>query len=78
MDKEEFTFEIVRSVGIVGESGKGWRTEVNLVSWNGREPKIDVRAWSPDHQKMGKGVGFTREEAAKLSEILRNYLAEKD
>jgi len=78
MDKEEFKFEIIRPIGVVGESGRGWRMEVNLVSWNGREPKIDVRAWSPDHQKMGKGVGVTREEAAKLSEILQTYLAEKD
>ncbi len=76
MDSEEFRFEIQRSVGVVGEGGRGWRTEVNLVSWNGREPKIDVRAWSPDHQKMGKGIGLTREEAVRLAEILRAYLAE--
>jgi hypothetical protein len=76
MDKEEFKYEIVRPVGVVGESGKGWRTEVNLVSWNGRDPKIDIRAWSPDHQKMGKGIGFTKEEASRLVRILDDYLTE--
>lgn len=76
MEKEEFRFEIVRPVGVVGEGGRGWTTEVNLVSWNGREPKIDVRAWSPDHQKMRKGIGLTREEAARLVEVLKAYLAE--
>lgn len=76
MDNEDFRFEIVRSVGVIGEGGRGWRTEVNLVSWNGREPKIDLRAWSPDHQKMGKGIGLTREEALRLVEILKAYLAE--
>ncbi len=75
-DKDDFTFRIVRPIGVVGESGRGWKTEVNLVSWNNREPKIDVRAWSPDHQKMGKGVSFTREEASRLVEILGAYLAE--
>ncbi|NLJ45162.1 MAG: hypothetical protein GX430_01195 [Treponema sp.] len=76
MDKEEFRFEIVRPVGVIGEEGRGWRTEVNLVSWNGREPKIDVRPWSPDHQKMGKGIGLSREEALRLVEVLKAYLAE--
>jgi hypothetical protein len=77
MDKEEFKFEIVHPIGVVAEGAKGWRTEINLVSWNGREPKIDVRAWSPDHQKMGKGIGFTREEASHLVETLSAYLSGK-
>ena len=75
MEKDEFTFEIRKHLGVVGESGKGWHTEANLVSWNGREPKIDVRAWSPDHQKMGKGIGLSREEAARLVKVLGEYLA---
>jgi len=77
MNNEEFEFKIVQPIGVVAEAAKGWRTEVNLVSWNGREPKIDVRAWSPDHQKMGKGIGFTREDAARLVDILGVYLAGK-
>jgi hypothetical protein len=54
MDNEEFRFEIARPLGVLGDSGKNWRTEVNLVSWNGREPKLDVRAWSPDHQRWAR------------------------
>ena len=76
MDNEEFHYEIVRPLGVVSEGARGWKTEANLVSWNGRDPKIDVRAWSPDHQKMGKGVGFTKEEAAHLVQILSSYLSE--
>ena len=75
MDDKEFKFEVTRHIGVVGEGSKGWRKELNLVSWNEREPKLDIREWSPDHQKMGKGVTMTKEEAGKLVELLKVYLS---
>ncbi len=66
----ELKFEIVKSLGVLSESAKGWTKEVNMVSWNERDPKLDVREWSPDHTKMGKGITFNEEEANKLKEIL--------
>ncbi len=75
MDDKEFKFEVKRHIGLLGEGLKGWRKELNLVSWNEREPKLDIREWSPDHQKMGKGVTLTKEEAGKLAELLKSYLA---
>ncbi len=66
----EIQFEITKSFGAISEEKSGWRKELNLVAWNGRDPKFDLRDWSPDHQKMGKGVTFTREEAEKLAEML--------
>ncbi len=72
---EEFRFEITKNVGVLYEGDKGWRKEVNYVSWNGREPKLDIRDWAPDHKKMGKGLTFSEEEAAKLRDIL-NEIAE--
>jgi hypothetical protein len=63
-------FEIVKNIGTLSESSKGWTKELNLISWNGREPKYDIRDWDPDHQKMGKGVTLTEEELKKLKEIL--------
>lgn len=68
----DLKFEIVQQLGIVSESSKGWTKELNLVSWNDREPKFDIREWSPDHTKMGKGVTLTKEEILKLKEILVN------
>jgi hypothetical protein len=51
--------------------GKGsWKKEVNLVSWNDREPKIDIRDWLPNHEKMGKGITLTQEEAIQLAGLL--------
>jgi hypothetical protein len=66
----EIKFEIVKNLGILSESAKGWTKELNLVSWNGREPKYDIRDWDPDHQKMGKGVTLTNEEFNQLKELL--------
>lgn len=66
----EIKYEIVKHLGVIAESSKGWTKELNLVSWNDREPKYDLREWSPDHQKMGKGVTLSNEEAGKLKKLL--------
>ncbi|WP_249168652.1 YdbC family protein [Alkaliphilus sp. B6464] len=55
---------------ILSESNKGWTKELNLISWNGREAKFDIREWDPEHIKMGKGVTLSREELKKLRDIL--------
>ncbi|HHH84776.1 MAG TPA: hypothetical protein ENL15_02345 [Firmicutes bacterium] len=66
----DITVEIVQEIGVLSESGRGWTKELNLVSWNGREPKYDLREWSPEHEKMSKGITLTREEARKLRDYL--------
>jgi len=74
---DEFKFEITKNLGLLSESPKGWLKEVNMVSWNERKPKLDIREWSPDHQKMGKGVTLNAEEALHLKEIMEQYIAEE-
>ena len=66
----EIKYEIVQTIAILSESAKGWKKELNLISWNGREPKYDIRDWSENHEKMGKGVTLSKEELSKLKEIL--------
>ena len=66
----DLKFEIVKNIGVIGEGTKGWKKEVNIVSWNERKPKLDIRDWSEDHEKMGKGVTLSGEETAKLKELL--------
>ena len=66
----EINFEIIEELGVLSESAKGWKKELNLVSWNGAKAKYDLRDWAPDHEKMGKGVTLSLEEAEKLKEIL--------
>jgi len=62
----DIKYEIVEELGVLSENAKGWRKELNLVSWNDGEPKYDIRDWSPEHDKMGKGVTLTKEEAKEL------------
>jgi hypothetical protein len=68
----DIKFEITKTIGVLSESAKGWTKELNLVSWNGRDPKYDVREWSPDHAKMGKGLTFTEDELAALVDLLKS------
>ena len=67
---KDFTFEILAEIGVISERSKGWRKELNLVSFNGNAPKYDLREWAPNHEKMGKGVTLSEEEAKKLAELL--------
>ena len=50
----DFSFEILQEIGVLSESAKGWRKELNLISWNGASPKYDIREWDEPHEKMGK------------------------
>ena len=63
-------YDIVEEIGVLPENSKGWRKELNKISWNGAAPKYDIRDWAPDHEKMGKGITLTEEEAARLKELL--------
>lgn len=67
-----FQYEITKHIGIISESPKGWTKELNLISWNNREPKYDIRDWDPEHEKMGKGITLTKEELKELRDILNN------
>lgn len=66
----EIKYEIVKELGVLSESAKGWTKEVNLVSWNNYAPKYDLREWDPEHAKMGKGITLTAEEVKALRDIL--------
>ncbi|EBH4202193.1 hypothetical protein DTQ80_02665 [Listeria monocytogenes] len=63
-------YEIIEEIGVLSENARGWRKELNKVSWNGRPPKYDIRDWSEDHGKMGKGITLTDEEAEVLKKLL--------
>jgi hypothetical protein len=66
----EIKYEIVKQIGVLSTSSSGWTKELNLIRWNDRDPKYDIRDWSPDHEKMGKGVTLSKEELAALKEML--------
>ena len=66
----DIKYDIVKELGVISESAKGWTKELNLVSWNGGAPKYDIRDWAPEHEKMGKGVTLTKDEAQELCKLL--------
>lgn len=75
---ETIEFEILKPLGVICETRDGWHKEINIVSWNNRPPKIDIREWSPDHTRMSKACGtFTEEETEQVCMILHNYMRER-
>jgi hypothetical protein len=68
----DIKFEIEKELGKVSESSKGWTKELNLISWNGKEAKYDLRDWAPEHEKMGKGVTLSSDELKVLKDLLNS------
>ena len=66
----DIKYEIIEEIGVLSEGARGCRKELNLVSWNGAAPKYDLRDWAPAHEKMGKGVTLTKDEAKALAALL--------
>ena len=66
----DIKYEIKEKIGTISESPKGWKRELNLVSWNNKEPKFDLRDWSPENEKMGKGITLTNDELKALKIML--------
>jgi hypothetical protein len=76
-EDEEIECEIIKSYGVFSAGYKSWNKEVNLVSWNGRPAKLDIRSWQKDHEKCGKGIALTMEEAEELARLLNEILKNK-
>lgn len=68
----DIKYEIIKRIGPLSKAGSGWTKELNLISWNDREPKFDIRDWSADGSKMGKGVTLSKEELLTLRELLNS------
>ena len=75
----DIKYEIVKKVGVLSKAASGWSKELNLISWNDREAKYDIRDWSAEvsppegaSRKMGKGVTFSKEELLALRELLNS------
>ena len=70
----EVTFDLMKHIGVIGQPARGdWTKEVNLVSWNGGDPKIDIRDWDSTHERMSRGITLTEDQAKRLFEALEEY-----
>ncbi len=66
----DIKYEIEEEIGVLSEHN-GKTKELNKVSWNDRPAKYDIREWSSDHTRMGKGVTLTEDEAYELFKLLQ-------
>lgn len=73
-EKEEVTFEVTEHIGVLASYATGWTKELNLVAWNGKPPKYDLRDWSENHEHMSRGITLHRDEMQKLLQLM----AERD
>ena len=71
----EIKFELKEEIGVISENAKGWTKELNIISWNDNAPKYDIREWNPDHDRMTKGLTFTKDE---IIELLSTYPEDKN
>jgi hypothetical protein len=69
---DDFSFEVTQKIGIIAEGKGGWNLELNMISWGGRPVKYDIRSWSPDHQKMSKGITLSKDELSALKALLES------
>ncbi|WKB35600.1 YdbC family protein [Terrilactibacillus sp. S3-3] len=65
-------YDVIRRIGTLSASAKGWKKELNVISWNGRDPKYDLRDWAPDGEKMGKGVTLSIDDLKALKDLLNH------
>ena len=76
--KEGISLEVKEHLGVLSEKDTGWKREVNIVAWNGKEPQVDIRWWDKDHEIATKGVVLCEEEARALCEALRKKFEDNE
>ena len=74
----EIQYEIVKEIAVLSTGDSGYTKEINLISWNGKEPKYDIRSFSPNREKCGKGITLNADEAAALLKSLQKELNSED
>ena len=80
MRRDDMTlkYEIVETIGVLSTGADGAKTkEVNMVAWNDKRPKLDIRGWDRVNNKPLKGITLTWEETQKLLEFIQE-LGEAD
>ena len=70
----EIYFEIIKQLGVISTHPTGWNKELNIVSWNGGQPKYDIRDWGLDHKHYSRGITLRESEAAELLKLLAGEL----
>ena len=77
MSEKSVTYEIVEPIAVLSENEKGFTKEINLVCWNGAEPKFDIRNWHPGRERSGKGITLTKDEIINLMNAMEEVLGDE-
>lgn len=66
-------YEVLEECGTLSTNSRGWEMKLRYISWNGNEPKYDLRSWRVDEtgEKCSKGITLTGEELEALLGILK-------
>ena len=72
----DFRFEIKEHIGVIAKNPSGWQKELNVVEWNGKEPKYDLREWDESHTHCSRGVTMTVDEVVALLGLLKKRAGE--
>ena len=73
----EITYDVVENIGVIADNG-AWETQVNMISWNHAKPKLDIRNWNVETNKMSKGISLTESEARELARVLTEYFEREE
>ena len=73
VEKDGIVYDIYRELAVLSTSSRGWSKEINVIAWNNYSPKYDIRDWSPNHERAGKGVTLSREECLNLYRLLKRH-----
>ena len=74
----EIQYEIVKEIAVLSTGDSRYTKVINLISWNGKEPKYDIRSFSPNREKCGKGITLNADEGAALLKALQKELNSED
>ena len=75
---KEIQYEMIKEIAVLSTSDSGYTKEINMISWKGNEPKYDIRNFSPNREKCGKGITLTADEAAALIKALQKEVKSGD
>ena len=72
-DTKEFSWNVVTALGNFSETRNNYTKEVNLISWNGRQPVYDIRGFRIDNDGIKhplKGISMSKEDLIALRDLL--------
>ena len=70
-----FNYDIKKQIAVLSDNN-GYTVELNLISYRGASPKLDLRKWNRKNDTMQKGITLTIDEATALKDALESYLKE--